>query len=69
MQGFYCEIPAQKAILKNWNGFAYPVISLVTDSEPIHFARFSDIPWADIAQMMGSPAQPMQIIDSPSFSY
>ena len=69
MQGINCKIPAQKAILKNWNRFPYPVISLVTDSDPIHFNRFSDIPWVDIAVTMGSPAQPMKIIDSPSFSY
>jgi hypothetical protein len=69
MQGIYCKIPAQKAIPKNWERFPYPVISLVTDSDPVHFSRFTDIPWSDIAATMGSPAQPMQIIESPCFNF
>jgi hypothetical protein len=71
IQGVYCKIQSQKAIPKNWAGFIRPVITLVTDSNPIHFSNLLDIPWLVIAQQLCSKEKPlpMQIIESPCYSY
>lgn len=68
LQGMYRKIPSQKSVPKNWVGFSRPVITLVTESGPVHFSNFSEIPWADIGNQLGRTVQPLEIIESPYFS-
>ena len=56
LQGKYCKIPSQKLVPKNWFGATnHPVVTLATDSCPVHFSNLGDIPWSDIAQQLSSP--------------
>lgn len=56
--GKYYKIPSQRHIRQPRFGTAnLPVITLATDSRPMHFANLHDIPWPEIAQQLGTPVE------------
>ena len=59
-QGMYWKIPCQHHAPMNLNGLTHPSITLETSDNTYLFSYLQEIPWADIAQQLGSAAEPKQ---------
>lgn len=60
-QGLYWKIPCQRHAPMNLSGRSHPVITLETSDNVYAFSYLNEIPWADIAQQLGTAVEPMQL--------